>query len=133
ERPVLKITTWTNYMPEDVLLDFEKVAGCRVEIPVNYSSNDELEAILAKGPGFDLAFPSDVSIPSLVEKGLLQPLDAKKVPNLVHSDPSFSKRYGDPEGKWSVPYTWGTVGLAWRTDRLKSTPDSWSALGERDV
>jgi len=42
----LRLAIWTNYMPDDVLADFEKAAGCTVEVPWNYSSNDELLARL---------------------------------------------------------------------------------------
>src|SRR5262249_27055656 len=63
--------------------------------------------------------------------GLLEPIDRASLSNVGRSDPAFARRQTDPEGKWAVPYTWGTVGLAWRTDKVKQAPDSWNALGDR--
>lgn len=130
--PTLRLAIWTNYMPDEVLAEFEKAAGCSVEVPWNYSSNDELLARLSgKNTGFDLAVPSDVILPALVADGLLEPIDRGTLQHAVHADPAFAKRQADPEGKYTVPYTWGTVGIAWRKDRVKAAPDSWAVFGDR--
>ena len=132
--PVLRMTIWTNYMPDDVIADFEKAAGCTVEVPWNYSSNDELLARLeGKDTGFDLAVPSDVILPALIARGLVERIDRAQLPNASHADPEFAKRQADPDGAWSVPYTWGTVGVAWRTDKVKTAPDSWAAFADPKV
>lgn len=126
----LLLGIWTNYMPSDVLADFEKEQSCRVEVPWNYGSNDELLARLqTKDTGFDLVVPSDLILTVLVEQGLLERVDPKKVPNLSHVDPAFLGRDADPKNEWSVPYTWGTVGIAWRSDKVKGDVDSWGVFG----
>lgn len=127
----LVLAIWSNYLPEEVIADFEKEAGCKVEIPWNYGSNDELLAKLqTKQTGFDLAVPSDVILTPLVTEGLLERIDKASLGNLGHLDPAFAKRQADPEGTWSVPYTWGTVGIAWRTDRVKKPVDSWAVFAD---
>lgn len=127
----LRLAIWTNYMPDDVLADFEQAAGCTVEVPWNYSSNDELLARLqGKDTGFDLAVPSDVILPALIAGGMLEPIDKASLRNAAHADPAFAKRQADPEGRWTVPYTWGTVGIAWRTDKLAKAPDSWNVFAD---
>jgi len=130
----LLLAIWSNYLPESVIADFEKEANCTVEIPWNYGSNDELLAKLqTKSTGFDLAVPSDVILEPLVAQGLLEALEKDKLPNLVHLDPAFAKRQADRDGAWSVPYTWGTVGIAWRTDRVKRPVDSWSVFSDASI
>lgn len=127
----LTIAIWSNYMPDAVLADFEKEHGCKVEIPWNYGSNDELLSRLqSKETGFDLAFPSDLVLPVLISQGLLERIDPAKVPGLAHLDPAFRGRKADPKDEWSVPYTWGTVGIAWRTDKVKGPLDSWAVFGD---
>jgi spermidine/putrescine transport system substrate-binding protein len=127
----LRLAIWTNYMPDDILAEFEQTAGCIVETAWNYSSNDELLARLeGKATGFDLAVPSDVILPALIAGGMLEPIDKAALGNAAHADPAFAKRQADPEGKWTVPYTWGTVGIAWRTDKVKQAPDSWHAFAD---
>jgi len=127
----LRLAIWTNYMPDAVLADFEKANGCTIEVPWNYSSNDELLARLeGKDTGFDLAVPSDVILPALIAGGMLEPLDKAALKNGAYADPAFAKRQADPEGRWTVPYTWGTIGIAWRTDKVKTAPDSWNAFAD---
>ena len=125
----LLLGIWSNYMPAEVLADFEKEHGCRVEVPWNYGSNDELLAKLqTKATGLDLVVPSDVVLGVLVSQGLLEPIDLAKVPNLKHVDPLFAGRTADPKNAWSVPYTWGTVGIAWRSDKIEGDVDSWDVF-----
>jgi spermidine/putrescine-binding protein len=129
ERRVL-LTIWSNYVPPEVLEDFRKETGVRVEIPSRYGTNEELLAKLEGGAsGFDLAVPSDVILGTLIARGLVERLDAARLPNRKHLDPSFAARQADPKGEWSVPYTWGTVGIAWRADRIEGDVDSWGVFG----
>jgi spermidine/putrescine-binding protein len=130
ETPTMRIAIWTNYLPSDVLADFGKEQGCKAEITWNYGSNDDLlEKMRSKATGFDVVVPSDLILPILVSQGLLERVDAKKVPNLSHVDPAFLGREADPKNEWSVPYTWGTVGIAWRSDKVKGDVDSWGVFG----
>jgi spermidine/putrescine-binding protein len=126
----LLLAIWSNYMPAEVLQGFEKEQGCRVEIPWNYSSNEELLSKLqGKASGFDLVVPSDLILKVLSSQDLLEKIDPAKVPNLKHVDPYFRRRSADLKEEWSIPYTWGTVGIAWRADKVKGDVDSWSVFG----
>jgi spermidine/putrescine transport system substrate-binding protein len=126
----LLLAIWSNYMPAEVLQGFEKEQSCRVEIPWNYSSNDELLAKLqSKASGFDLVVPSDLVLKLLWSQDLLEKIDHSKVPNLKNLDPYFRRRTADVKEEWSVPYTWGTVGIAWRADKVKGDIDSWGVFG----
>lgn len=130
EEKKLVVAIWSNYMPDDVLADFEKEFGCKVDVPWNYSSNDELlQKLQDKATGFDLAFPSDRLLKVLIGQGMLERVDAAALPGYAHLDPTFSAGGPDPKNEWSVPYTWGTVGIGWRTDKVKEAPDSWAVFG----
>jgi spermidine/putrescine transport system substrate-binding protein len=126
----LVLGIWSNYMPAETLKVFEKEQGCRVEVPWNYSSNDELLSKLqTKASGFDLVVPSDLILKMLADQDLLEKLDLTKLPNIKHLDPYFRRRTADLKEEWAVPYTWGTVGIAWRADKVKGDIDSWSVFG----
>jgi spermidine/putrescine transport system substrate-binding protein len=128
ERPTLRIAIWSNYLPDAVVADFEREAGCRVET-WNYGDNATLVARLeATDPGLDLACPSDFVLPALVAQGRLRRVEPERLPNRKNVDPAFLARATDPRDEWSVPYTWGTVGLAWRADKLGESVDSWDAF-----
>ena len=126
----LRLAIWSSYIPDDVVADFERAAGCRVET-WNFGSNEELLARLeGKDSGFDVACPSDFVLPALVARGLLERVDGSRLRHLDQLDPAFRGRASDPRDEWSVPYAWGTVGIAWRSDVLGETVDSWDAFSD---
>jgi spermidine/putrescine-binding protein len=120
----LHLYIWSNYVPPDVLSAFEKEHRCRVAVD-HYGSNDELLGKLQLGnTGFDVAVPSESFLAPMVAQGLLERIDPAKVPNRRNLDPRFVGRESDPKDEWSVPYAWGTVGIAWRADKLGEGVDS---------
>jgi spermidine/putrescine transport system substrate-binding protein len=130
DRPVLRLAIWSNYVPDEVLAEFERENGCRVDA-WHFGSNEELRARLAgRDSRLDVAVPSDFVLPSLVADGLIERLDPARLEGRRHLDPAFAARASDPKDEWSVPYAWGTVGIAWRADRLGETVDSWDAFSD---
>jgi len=118
-RPTLKIFNWSDYIDEDLIAEFEKLAGCRI-VYDNYSSDSELETRLATGAGsYDVVFPSDRALTALIAKELLQPIDRSRLPNFRHLDPKFLGRPFDPENRFSTPYFLGTLAMGVRTDFVR--------------
>src|SRR5690606_30621121 len=62
--------------------------------------------------------------------GLIEAIDHAKVPNLANLYTEATTLAHDPGNTFSVPYTWGTTGLCYRSDLLKDAPTSWKALLE---
>ena len=112
----LTIFIWSEYMDPDVVRDFEKETGVKVKFDY-YESNEEMIAKLQGGGvrQYDLIFPSTYFLTSLKHLKLIQPLDHKRLPGLVNLDPEHSRKIEeDPGHEFSVPYQWGTSGLAVR-------------------
>lgn len=63
----------------------------------------------------DVIIPSDYMIGRMRQEGMLQELNYDNIPNAQYIDPSFRGMAYDPEDKYSVPYTWGTVGIIYNT------------------
>lgn len=125
---VLKVFNWSDYIAEDVIPEFEQLAGCRV-VYDNYSSDSELEARLATGGGaYDVVFPSDRAMQALLAKDLLQPLDHDKLPNLRHIDPQWLSPLCDPGNIHSAAYFWGTVAVGVRPDKIKRPVKGFEVL-----
>ena len=80
------------------------------------------------GEGYDVAFVSAQFAQQLNEAGLLAPIDPSLIPNMEHLAPEAFELASDPRLTFSVPYTWGTTGLCYRTDLVSETPDSWYDL-----
>ncbi|WP_016697272.1 polyamine ABC transporter substrate-binding protein [Actinoalloteichus spitiensis] len=123
EEPVLNFFNWTDYVDEDTIPGFEDETGISVTYD-NFSSNDELEAKLAAGAsGYDLIVPSDNFLRRFLRSDLLRPLDHDLIPNLGNLERRFREAEYDPGNRYSVPWAWGTTGLAF----------SRQALGGADV
>lgn len=108
----LQLYNWGDYTNPDLLTKFEKETGIKVTV-TDYDSNDTaLAKIEAGGSGFDLVVPSANYVQIYVEKGLVQELDLSKIPNHKNIAPEWMSVDYDPGRKYSIPWQWGTTGIA---------------------
>ena len=124
----LNIYIWSNYLPDDVIAEFERRYDARVNVEL-YDSN---EALLAKlqsgGASFDIVVPSDYMVTILKGQGMLEEVDRDHLTHFSNLDPQFVGLAYDPTNQFSVPYMWGTTGIAFRKDKVAGPVDSWSVL-----
>ncbi|MFU8874034.1 spermidine/putrescine ABC transporter substrate-binding protein [Micromonospora sp. SL4-19] len=125
----LTVSNWDGYMPEDLPEKFKAAKGPTVTV-TKHATNEEIMAKLTAGAdsGVDVAFVSGQFAQALAEQGLVEPIHADLVPNLKNLYPEAGQLAYDKGNKFSVPYTWGTTGLCYRTDLTGYTPDSWEDL-----
>lgn len=122
---VVNLATWSQYVSEDLIKSFETQTGIKVQVS-NYSSNEELLAKLQAGAsGYDVAVPSDYMVFAMAKLGLLEELDHSKLTHLAEIDGKFKGRKFDPTNKYSVPYDWGTTGIAINTEKYKGKVTGW--------
>jgi spermidine/putrescine transport system substrate-binding protein len=123
------ISNWDGYMPEDLLENFTKATGIEAELSV-HATNEEImgKITTSGGSGFDVIFVSSPFAEALHQLGLSADIDHSKIPNLANLYDEASQLAHDPGNKYSVPYTWGTTGLCYRSDLVEGTPDSWNDL-----
>ena len=113
----LRLLNWSDYMPQEVLAEFEKREGVKVVEDTYDSPEAMLSKLQAGGDSeYDVLITADYTIGSLARAGSLLELDKSKIPNLKNLDPQFADPAFDPGGKYSVVYQWGTTGLAYRED-----------------
>ncbi len=128
KQPVVNVCSWGEYIDEELITQFEEETG----ILVNYQtaeSNEALYSLLKSGAGdFDVVVPSDYMISQLIEEDMLEPLDYGNIPNYALIDPRFKNLPYDPDNRYTVPYTWGTVGIIYNTAMVEEEITSWSAL-----
>jgi spermidine/putrescine transport system substrate-binding protein len=125
----LTISNWDQYMPENLIPDFERKTGIKVKVARHATNEDimgKLEA--AQGGGYDLVFVSAPFAESLARRGWAAEIDQAAIPNLRNLYPEARELPYDPGNRSSVPYTWGTTGLCYRSDLVRGTPDSWEDL-----
>lgn len=118
----LNVYNWGQYMAlgddgaMDIIEAFEKKYP---NIKVNYTTYDTNETMYTKlkagGISVDLIFPSDYMIGRMIEDNMLLPLNFDNIPNYQYVDEAYKNTAYDPENKFSIPYTWGTVGIIYNT------------------
>ena len=100
----------------DIIAAFEEKYP---HIKVNYSTYDSNEVLYTKlkngGISVDVIIPSDYMIARMIKEDMLLELDFDNIPNYSYIDDTFKNTSFDPENKYSVPYTWGTVGILYNT------------------
>lgn len=122
KKTTLYVYNWGQYISEgddgslDVIAAFEEAYP---NIRVQYSTYDSNEIMYSKlsngGITVDVIIPSDYMIGRMVQEGMLEELNFSNIPNYQYIDDSFKNTSYDPENKYSVPYTWGTVGIIYNT------------------
>ena len=120
EDQVVNVYNWSEYMPKEILEKFTLETG----IKVNYSTYDSNEVLYAKlktirGDGYDLVVPSTYFVNRMREDGMLLKLDKARLPNFQYLDPALLNKPYDPNNDYSVPYLWGTTGIAYNSKKIK--------------
>ncbi|MFO7573211.1 MAG: spermidine/putrescine ABC transporter substrate-binding protein [Gaiellaceae bacterium] len=124
----LTISNWDAYTPEDLIPKFEKATGIKVKLAKHTTNEDIMGKLEAQnGGGYDIVFVSGPFAESLRKRGWAARLDRSRIPNLKNLYPGASRLAYDPGNRFSIPYTWGTTGLCWRSD-LTRQPSSWNDL-----
>ena len=112
---VLNLFNWGNYTGPELLAKFEAETGIKVSV-TDYDSNDAaLAKIEAGGHGFDLVVPSANYVPIFRDKGLIVPLDLTKLSNHGNIAPEWKDVPWDPGRTHTVPWQWGSTGIAVNT------------------
>lgn len=130
----INVYNWGEYIANgddgcmDINKEFEELTG----ITVNYTLFDTNESMYAKiksgSSSYDVIFPSDYMVSRMIQEGMLSKLDYSLIPNFEYIDERFVNPEYDPQNEYSVPYTWGTVGLIYNYDKLGFDPSSWDIL-----
>jgi len=121
----LTFLNWEVYLAPEVIERWESETG--VKIDQIYFDNDERRDRMMVEAGrhqIDLAVLDEVASRLFGERGISFAPTEAQAPNLEHLDPRFTAQCG----RHSVPYLWGTLGIAYRSDKVLTAPTSWAEL-----
>ncbi len=114
DKVTLNVYNWGEYIDDEVLRVnelFEKETGIRVNYQT-YDSNESMYTLLSSGAAsYDIVFPSDYMVGKMIKEGMLEKLNFDNIPNYQYIDEAYRNLSYDPNNEYSVPYTWGTVGI----------------------
>jgi spermidine/putrescine transport system substrate-binding protein len=92
------------------------------QIKVNYdtfASNEDMYAKLKSGAvSYDVVIPSDYMIARMKNENMLLELDFNNIPNYSNIDDNFKGLYYDAENKYTVPYSYGIVGIIYNANEV---------------
>lgn len=124
----LNVYNWGEYISDgsedsfDTIREFEKwyEANYGQKLKVNYdtyASNEDMYNKISSGAvSYDVIIPSDYMIARMKDEGMLLPLDFDNIPNYQYIDESFRGLYYDPDNQYTVPYTYGVVGIIYNAN-----------------
>lgn len=124
----LKLFIWENYFPDELITKFKKQHGIQVE-QIYYETDELKDETLIQtngGQGMDLIVGSRASFVNYKKLGWLSPYKKDDLPNLKHIDTHWL-----PDGdlkSYSIPYLWGTVGIAFRKDKVSTPIKEWKDI-----
>ena len=130
----LNVFNWGEYMSlgQDGSMNVNKAFEEKTGIKVNYQTygnNEEMYTKLKSGGAeYDIVIPSDYMIGKMIKEDMLQPLDFTQIPNFQYIGDKYKNSEFDPQNKYYVPYTWGTVGIIYNKTMVTDEVDSWDIL-----
>lgn len=125
---VVNVCSWGEYIDESLITEFEEQTGIRVNYQTAESNEALYSLIKMGGADFDVIVPSDYMIARLIQEDMLAELNYDHIPNFQKIDPQFTHLSYDLENKYTVPYTWGSVGIIYNTAMVSEPITSWSAM-----
>lgn len=127
-RPVVNVCSWGEYIDTDLIDQFEEETGIRVNYQTAESNETLYSLLKSGGADYDVIVPSDYMIAQLIEEDMLSELNYDNIPNFALIDDRFKHLPYDPENRYTVPYTWGTLGIIYNTTMVDGEITSWGAL-----
>ena len=136
----LNVYNWGEYISDgsegslDVNKAFEEYCASKgLNVKVNYStyaSNEDMFNKLDSGAtSYDIVIPSDYMIERMIQNDMLEPLNLDNIPNFVYINERFKNPFYDPDNLYSVPYTYGMVGVIYNSEYVDAEDiGSWDLL-----
>jgi len=115
---------WDEYLSDEVVMQFEQETGIKVR-QVHFDNDEDRDEVLMTdvSSDFDLVLIDNVAVNILGQNHTFIALPE------AHYQP-ISERWRERCGRYGQPYSWGTFGIVYRTDKVSSAPTSWRDLLE---
>ncbi|MDM8536511.1 spermidine/putrescine ABC transporter substrate-binding protein [Desulfobacterales bacterium HSG17] len=128
EKKTLILLNWSEYLNPDLIKEFESQFNVKIkEIFFETNETRDEKLALTMGKGYDLILVSGISVAQYARMKWIAPLDFTKIPNIKHIAPRWKNAFPDTSN-YAVPYSWGTLGIAYRKDLVKEKIKSWKHL-----
>ena len=117
----------------NVLEEFEKETGIKVNY-TTYETNEDLYNMLkSSNVSYDIVVPSEYLISKLIKENLLQEINYDNIPNYKYINDRFKHLDCDPDSKYTVIYQWGVTAMVYDKTKVKNKPKDWDALWDESL
>lgn len=129
---VVNVYNWEDYINQKAIEMFQEETGIKVNY-MNFTTNEDMMVQVRATPAaFDVVFPSDYCVERLIAENLLEELNFDNIPLAKENTLDWLQTPAyDKEGKYSVPFMWGTVGILYNTKMVDEPVDSWGLLWDQ--
>lgn len=128
EGNVVNMYNWGEYIDKEVLDEFTRETGIKVNYETFVTNEDMYLKIKQGGSNYDIVVPSDYMIEKMIKEDMLEPIDKNKLSNYKNIDTKFLNKSYDPESKYSIPLYWGTLGILYNKNLVDGEITSWADL-----
>ncbi|MFO8077759.1 MAG: spermidine/putrescine ABC transporter substrate-binding protein [Thermoplasmatota archaeon] len=125
---VLNVFNWDDYLAPNLTKHFEEQYNVTVNV-FTFEEEGYMISELETNPGsYDFVITSGSMVEELIATKSLAKLNKDNIPNIKNIDQTFLNRSFDPGNTYSIPYLWGTTGIAYNTSAITTNISSWSIL-----
>ena len=111
----LNIFMWSDYLSDDVVANFEKEYGVKVNLSYMNDNADSITKLTAgAGDGYDLIMTCDAYMESLIAGDYLEKLDLSQVPNSANINKAY---WSEQNQDYCVPYLMNYIYVVYDTER----------------
>jgi spermidine/putrescine transport system substrate-binding protein len=133
----LKMITFADYVPAQLLKDFENQFGVQVENVTITSPEEGLRKVASGTVPFDIYNGLIETLPPVIQAKLVRPLNHDYIPNLPNIWLSLQNPFYDPGSVYTIASVVGAFGLGWRTDMVDldvaNMANPWDAMWDPAV
>jgi spermidine/putrescine transport system substrate-binding protein len=131
----LNIFSWADYLQPEAIPEFEKRYNVKI-VYDTFASNEALLARMQAGKvDYDIIVPTSYAVTKLKHLNLLKAIDKQRLANYKYLMPRFRDMHYDPGNQYSIPYTFGTTGIAFNTEAWSragaAAPSDWDAFWDK--
>lgn len=129
---VVRVFNCGAYIAKGMVQKFEQESGMKV-IYEEFDTNETMYSKLKQGgTNYDILIPSDYMIVKLLKENRLQKINTAKLVHFKDLDKNLLHKSFDPDQEYTVPYMWGTLGIAYDKNVVKKPVDSFNILWDKE-
>ena len=115
-----------NYLPRNTISKISSTLNIPIRDKMYEGKKNNIEE------DFDIFIGRNDIIETAIDAGKLSEIDNSLIPNRSFINEQFLTSFYDPGRKYSIPLTWGGLGIIYRKDKFDEPPNSWRWLLDSD-